>query len=150
MIGTSVMRELSGIDLVQINCGKYQVRAFFYNQRYFSTQPQCCLTFSWIELQMLLRCCLIHITIIILRHILYSVYLCPCLGVGLFILFFCALLFIFSLFFISVTHITSLKETHLSFVYFLKFCVFFIFWMIKWIKKANNFQIVKIQPQGVA
>ena len=31
---------------------------------FFSTQPQCCLTFFWIELQMLLRCWLIHITII--------------------------------------------------------------------------------------
>ena len=32
--------------------------SFFYEQRSFSTQPQFCLTFSWIELQMLLRCCL--------------------------------------------------------------------------------------------
>ena len=31
---------------------------FFNKQRFFSTQPQCCLTFSWIELQMLLRRCL--------------------------------------------------------------------------------------------
>ena len=38
----------------------------FYNQRFFSTQSQCCLTLSWIELQMFLRCCLIHVTIIIL------------------------------------------------------------------------------------
>ena len=38
---------------------------FFYKQRFFSTHTQCCSTFSWIELQMLLRCCLIHITIII-------------------------------------------------------------------------------------
>ena len=34
----------------------------------FSTQPQYCLT-SWIELQMLLRSCVIYINIIILRHI---------------------------------------------------------------------------------
>ena len=32
---------------------------FFYKQRFFfSTQPQCCLTFSWIQLRMLLRWCL--------------------------------------------------------------------------------------------
>ena len=31
---------------------------------------------------MLLRCCLIHIIIIILRHILYLVNLCLCLGLG--------------------------------------------------------------------
>ena len=27
---------------------------FFYKQRFFSAQPQCCLTFKWIEPQMLL------------------------------------------------------------------------------------------------
>ena len=48
---------------------------FFYRQRFFSTQPQCCLAFSWIEIQMLLRSCLIDIAIIILRHILYLVFM---------------------------------------------------------------------------
>ena len=49
-----------------------QLNTFFSKQCSFSTQPQCCLTFLWIELQMLLWCCLIHITIIIIvRHILY-------------------------------------------------------------------------------
>ena len=47
------------------------------------------LTFSWIQPQMLLRCCLIHITIIILSNILYLVYLWPCLGQVLFILYLC-------------------------------------------------------------
>ena len=28
--------------------------------------------------------------------------------------------------------------------------MFHYFWMITWIKNANNFQIVKIQPHGVA
>ena len=38
----------------------------FYNQHsFFSSQSQQCLPFSRIELQMLLRCCLIHISIII-------------------------------------------------------------------------------------
>ena len=41
------------------------LNAFFYKQRFFSSHPQCCLAFSWTNLQMLLRCCLIHITIII-------------------------------------------------------------------------------------
>ena len=48
---------------------------FFYRQCFFSTQPQCCLAFSWIELQMLLRFCLIDIAIIILRHILYLLFM---------------------------------------------------------------------------
>ena len=46
-----------------------KIHAFFNKQHLFSTQPQCCLTFSWIELQMLLKCCLIHKSIIILRDI---------------------------------------------------------------------------------
>ena len=36
--------------------------SFFYKQHFYSTQSQCCLTFSWIERQMLLRCCLIHVS----------------------------------------------------------------------------------------
>ena len=50
-----------------------ELHIIFYKQRFFSTQPQCCLTFLQTELQMLLRCCLIHITIIIMRHSLYLV-----------------------------------------------------------------------------
>ena len=53
---------------------------FFYKERVFSIQTQCCLTFSWIKLQILLRSSLIHIAIIILRHFLYLLYLCPCLN----------------------------------------------------------------------
>ena len=44
---------------------------FFYKQCYFSTQPQCWLAFSWIELQMLLRCYLIHKSILTLKHFSY-------------------------------------------------------------------------------
>ena len=56
---------------------------YFYKQHFFSTYPQCCLTSSWIELQTLLRCCLINIDIIIPRHFLYLLYLCLRLDVGL-------------------------------------------------------------------
>ena len=35
----------------------------FYKQQFFSTQPQCCLTFSLIEPPMLFRCYLIYISI---------------------------------------------------------------------------------------
>ena len=45
--------------------------------------------FSWIELQMLLRCCLIHISIIILRNFLHLLYLCSCLDLGLFMSYLC-------------------------------------------------------------
>ena len=32
----------------------------FYKQNFFSPKSRCCLTFSWVELQILLRYCLIH------------------------------------------------------------------------------------------
>ena len=53
---------------------------FFYKQRFFSIQPHCCLTFSSIELEMLLKCCLMHVGIIMLRSVLCLLDLCPCLG----------------------------------------------------------------------
>ena len=99
---------------------------FFYKQCFFSTQPQWCLTFSLIEPQMLLRCCLIHIKIIILRHILYLVHLCPCLGLDQFMSYICDLFFIFSLIFSVINHLTSLKETHLFFVHFKKCFILFL------------------------
>ena len=56
---------------------------------------------------------------IILRNILYLLYLCKCLGL-------CDLLFIFSLIFIAINHITSSKEMLLSFVYFLEYLLLFL------------------------
>ena len=88
-------------------------------QRFFSTQPQCCLTFSWIDLQMSLMCCLLHETIIILRCISYLVYLCPFVGIGL--LYICDLFFIFSIIFIVINHTTSFKQTYLFYVIFLEY-----------------------------
>ena len=79
-----------------------KAHTFFYKQRYFSAQPHFCLTFSWIEVQMLLGCCLIHINIFILNHFLYLLYLCPCLNVGLFMLCLRDLFFIFIFIFIMI------------------------------------------------
>ena len=77
---------------------------FFYKQRYFSTQPQYCLTFSRIKLQMLLRCCLI------LRHFIYLLYyLSSSLDLGLFILHQCDLFFMFIFIFIIINDIISRK-----------------------------------------
>ena len=137
---------------------------------------------------MLLRCCLIHISIIMPRHLLYllyvvrcaiwyclynlknvknthggvlilvklklvkckltllhgcfsrflkctngtkwyqiaqcTTYLCPCLGLGRFMSYLCDLLFIFSLIFSVINHITSLKQTH--FVHFVECLLFFL------------------------
>ena len=59
----------------------------------------------------------------ILRHILYLVYFCPCLGLGLFMSYLCDLcdIFIFSLIFIVIDHITSLKQTHLFRIHFVEY-----------------------------
>ena len=67
---------------------------FFYKQCFSSIEPQCCLTFSWIELQMLPMCCLLHIYKhhYTERHISYSVYFGPRVGLGLFI---CCILVIY-------------------------------------------------------
>ena len=80
-----------------------------HTRRYtlFSTQPQCCFTFPWIQLQMFLRCCLLHITII-LWHILYLIYLYPYLGLGLFMPSLCDPFFILSLILIIINHTISL------------------------------------------
>ena len=82
------------------------------------------LNFSWIVLQMLLRCCLIHVIIIILRPILYLVYFYPYLGLGLFMSYLRDLVFIFSLIFIAINHVKSLKQTHLLLVHFLEYLLF--------------------------
>ena len=77
------------------------IHAFFISNTFFQISLTC-LTFPWIELQMLLRCCLIHITIIILISILYVVHSCPCLCLGLFMPYLCHRFFIFSLTFIGI------------------------------------------------
>ena len=54
---------------------------------------------------------LIHIVIITLKHILYLVYLCPCLGLGLFMSYLCDLFFIFILIFIVINRNILFKQT---------------------------------------
>ena len=101
---------------------------FFYRQRFFSTQHQCCLAFSWIELQMLLRHCLMYMTTIIPRHVVYLVYLCPCLGLSLFMSYLSDLFFIFSLIYSLINYVTSLKQTHLFFGHSLEYTLLFFGW----------------------
>ena len=72
------------------------------------------------------RCCLIHITIIILRHILCLVYLCPCLGLGVFMSYLCGLFFKFSLIFTIINHISTFKQRYLLFEHFLECLLLFL------------------------
>ena len=97
---------------------------------------------------MLLRCCLIHISIIILRNFLCLVNLNPCLGLGLFMAHLCDLYFIFFFIFFKINHNNVIKTNTLVFAHVLEMSYYF--WMITWMKKGNNFQIAKVQPQSVA
>ena len=45
------------------------VHAFFISNAFFSSQTQYQLYFSWLELQILFRCCIMHTSIIILSSI---------------------------------------------------------------------------------
>ena len=94
---------------------------------------------------MLLRCCLIHAVIILPRHSLYLVYVCPCLGLGLFMSYLCDLYFIFSLIFIVINHITSFRQTYF-------FCAFLenLLLCLDDNVDEEHFQIAKVQPHGVA
>ena len=56
------------------------------------------------------------------------------------------LIFIFSLIFIVINHITSLKQTQL--LLFVEQLILFLDNDV--MKKANNFQIAKVQPEGIA
>ena len=103
-----------------------KIDAFFISNAFFFNSASVLLTFSWIELQMLLRCCLIHVAIIILRHILYLVYLCPWLGLGQFMSYLCDQFFISSLIFIVINHATSFKQTYFFLVHFLEDLLLFL------------------------
>ena len=63
-----------------------------------------------------------------LVHILYLVYLGPCLRLGLFKSYLISLFFIFNLTFITINHnhVISLKQTHLFLAYFLEYLLLFL------------------------
>ena len=71
---------------------------------------------------------------------------CQLFIVDLFMLHLYDLFFIFSLIFIVINHITSLKQTQL--LLFVEQLILFLDNDV--MKKANNFQIAKVQPEGIA
>ena len=102
---------------------------------------------------MLLRCGLIHLSIIILRHYIYYIYyrhyllyLGPRLDLSLFMSYLCDLFFIFIFIFIMINRMNTDTFFLLLLLQNMSYC----FWMITWIKNVNNFQIAKVQPQCVA
>ena len=52
-------------------------------QRFSSAQPQCSFIFSWIEVEILFRCCLMRGSITKVRKFFYILYLWPCLDLQL-------------------------------------------------------------------
>ena len=82
----------------------------------------------------------------LLKHILYLVYLCSCLGLGLFMSYRCELFFIFSLIFIVIDRITSLKQTPLVFVQILEYVL--LFWDDNLDKECKLFSSSKGSASG--
>ena len=117
------------LSLYQLPCLIFGLATtrFFYKQRVFSTQSHCCLAFSWIERQVLLRGCLIHMRIIILRDFSYLLCLCPCLDLGLFMTYPCDYFFIFIFIFLIFRKI-SWAQTHLLFYLFFRIYPIIIGW----------------------
>ena len=90
----STMITLSSLIYNGLSSKNRENTRFFYKQRFFSAQPHCCLTFSWIELKML-------------QPLIYWYTFYICTGPGLFMPYICDLFFIFSLAFIVINHKTS-------------------------------------------
>ena len=95
---------------------------------------------------MLLRCFLIHINITMLRNVLYLLYLYPCPYLGLFMSYLCDLFLVFIFIFIMINRM----NTDILVLLLIFQNMFYYFWMITWMVNGNNFQIAKVQPQGVA
>ena len=87
-----------------------------------------------------------------MRYFLYLLYLHLFLDLGLFMLCLCDLFFIFIFIFIMIDCIILWIQTHLFFCSFFRICsiISYHFWMITWMKRVNNFQIAKVEPQGAA
>ena len=99
-----------------------KINTFFYKQQFFFTAPRCCFIISWIELQMLIRCCLI-------QHFIYLLCLSPCIYLGLFMLnLLCDLFFIFISIFIMINLIISWKQTYLFFCLLFRICPIIFGW----------------------
>ena len=79
------------------------------NYTLFSNSASMLLKFFMIWSSNVVRCCLLHMSIIIYRSILYLLYsyLCPCLNLNLLMSCLCDLFFIF-----IIINIISLKHTH--------------------------------------
>ena len=65
----------------------WNLQALFYKQRFFLTQPQCCLTFQRTEPQMLLKYCLLHRGIALPRHAIFCIFFSLSTSWSIYVLF---------------------------------------------------------------
>ena len=118
----------------------------FYKQRFFSTQHndgyiyQATIQQKFMKMlsnTKLFKCCLIYITIIILRQIfIFSTFVSMPRPRSVYVVSICDLFFIYSLIFFFINRIPSLKQPYLFFVYFVE-CLFWIVfgWLRRWRKR---------------
>ena len=104
-------------------CSLKEIHDFFYKHRFFSTQPQCCLTFPWMSF----KCCLGVAWYIWYKHhhtetlFIFTIF-GPCLDLGGFMLYLCNLFFIFIVILIMINRIIWWLQTHLFFCLFFRVC----------------------------
>ena len=118
----------------------------FYKQRFFSTQHndgyiyQATIQQKFMKMlssTKLFKCCLIYITIIILRQIfIFSTFVSMPRPTSVYVVSICDLFFIYSLIFFFINRIPSLKQPYLFFVCFVE-CLFWIVfgWLRGWRKR---------------
>ena len=80
-------------------------------------------------LQVLFRCCLVRISIILQRHFLYFLYLCPYPDLGLHVVSMWSF-FILIFIFIMVNHIISWIQTHTCYFAFRICSIIFGWWRV--------------------
>ena len=119
----------------------------FYKQRFFSNEPQCSLTFSWIELQLLVRNH--HHTV---THFIFNIFVSIFVSMSrprsIYVGYIWSI-FHFQSYFLAIQSSNNKHyNRHTCFGAFL-WNIYYL-WMITWMNKANNFQIANVQPQGVA
>ena len=113
---------LGTFQILNGDLGKYThfLQAILFFSTFFSVGQS--FNESWIELRVLVRCCLMHKSIITLRHILYLLYLYLCLELSPFMLYLCDLRFIF----IMINCIISWIQAHMFFCLVLEYVLLFL------------------------
>ena len=96
----------------------------------------------------MLLCCLIHIRIILLKHLLHLVYLCFCLSIDLFISYLCDSFSIIIFIFIIIINLTSYNRQACCKSGINTICVLSVFYSFIWkyIPSSVGFRPVQNMP----